>query len=72
MTETQRKAKNEARLAELSNAGRLDVGFVLDREKRTCVIGADKEAGRAVARIFTGFLIRQFGEDAFQVVREMP
>lgn len=48
---------------------RLDAAFCLDREKRSCVVDAGSEVGRAIARIFTGFLTRQFGEDAFRVER---
>ncbi len=51
---------------------RLDAAFCLDREKRSCVVDAGSEVGRAIARIFTGFLTRQFGEDAFRVDRAAP
>jgi hypothetical protein len=48
---------------------RLDAAFCLDREKRSCVVDAGSEVGQAIARIFTGFLSRQFGEAAFRVER---
>lgn len=48
---------------------RLDAAFCVDREKRSCVVDAGSEVGRAIARIFTGFLTRQFGEEAFRVER---
>jgi len=48
---------------------RLDATFCLDRRQRCCVIEAGSEVGRAIARIFTGFLSRQFGEEAFRVER---
>lgn len=48
---------------------RLDAAFCLDRDKRSCVVDAGSEVGRAIARIFTGFVTRQFGEDAFRVER---
>ena len=48
---------------------RLDAAFCLDREARSCVVDAGSEVGRAIARIFTGFLTRQFGEEAFRVER---
>jgi len=51
---------------------RLDAAFCLDREKRSCVVAAGSEVGRAIARIFTGFLTRQFGEEAFRVERGGP
>ena len=49
---------------------RLDASFQLDPKKRSCVVDAATEVGRAIARIFTGFLTREFGEDAFKVARE--
>ena len=48
---------------------RLDASFCLDPKKRSCVVDAATEIGRAIARIFTGFLSREFGEDAFKVER---
>lgn len=48
---------------------RLDASFCLDPNKRSCVVDATTEIGRAIARIFTGFLTREFGEEAFKVER---
>lgn len=48
---------------------RLDAYFCLDPSKRTCVVDAATEVGQAIARIFTGFLIREFGEEDFRVER---
>ena len=48
---------------------RLDASFCLDAGKRSCVVDAATEVGRAIARIFTGFLTREFGEEAFKVER---
>ena len=48
---------------------RLDASFCLDPKKRSCVVDAATEVGRAIARIFTGFLSREFGEEAFRVER---
>lgn len=48
---------------------RLDASFLLEREKRACVIDASTEVGRHIARIFTGFLTQEFGEEAFKVTR---
>lgn len=48
---------------------RLDASFCLDSHKRSCVVDAATEVGRAIARIFTGFLTREFGEEAFKVER---
>jgi hypothetical protein len=33
------------------------------------VVDAATDVGRAIARIFTGFLSREFGEEAFKVER---
>lgn len=44
---------------------RLETRFVLDRQGRECQIEARTQAGRDLARIFTGLLQQQFGEDAF-------
>ena len=48
---------------------RLDASFCLDSHKRTCVVDAATEVGRAIARIFTGYLSREFGEESFKVDR---
>ena len=48
---------------------RLDASFRFDTQKRSCVVDAATDVGLAIARIFTGFLIREFGEEAFKVER---
>lgn len=48
---------------------RLDASFCLDESRRACVVDAGTEVGRHIARIFTGFLTREFGEEAFKVER---
>jgi hypothetical protein len=48
---------------------RLDAGYCLEESKRTCVIDAATDVGRDINRIFTGFAIGEFGEDAFHVER---
>ncbi len=48
---------------------RLDASFCLDTGKRSCVVDAATDVGRAIASIFTGFLTREFGEEAFKVER---
>ena len=51
---------------------RLDASFCLDEDRRACVIDAGTPVGRDLARIFTGFLRREFGEEAFRVERLAP
>ena len=46
---------------------RLDAAHYLDPTKRACVIDAGTRVGRAVNRLFTGFIEREFGPDAFTV-----
>ena len=48
---------------------RLDASFHVDREKHVCIVDAGTEVGRHIARIFTGYLTREFGETAFKVKR---
>ena len=48
---------------------RLDASFCLDAGRRACVVDAATDVRRAIARIFTGFLTREFGEEAFKVER---
>lgn len=48
---------------------RLDGGYYLDAEKRVCVIEASTPVGRDFARIFVGFLTREFSSEAFTVER---
>jgi len=48
---------------------RLEAKFALEKKSRTCIIESDTEIGDDIARIFTGFLSREFGEGAFKVSR---
>jgi hypothetical protein len=49
---------------------RLDAGYDLDPMSRSLVIDVSTEVGASVARIFTGLLVREFGESAFEVDRD--
>lgn len=51
---------------------RLDAAYCLDEDHRACVVDASTDVGRDISRVFTGFAIREFGEDAFQVKRVNP
>ena len=48
---------------------RLDGAFRLDKPGRSCRVDARSHIGRRIARIFTGFLAREFGEHGFTVQR---
>lgn len=48
---------------------RLDAAHHLNAIKRTCAIDADTPVGRDINCLFTGFLSREFGADAFTVER---
>jgi len=48
---------------------RLDTVYRLDLPGRACEIAADTPAGRDLNKLFVNFVRREFGEDAFQVVR---
>lgn len=47
----------------------LDAAHYLDSAKRACVIHAGTSVGRDFNRLFTGFMGREFGADAFTVER---
>jgi hypothetical protein len=48
---------------------RLDAAHYLDKEARTCTIDAGTPVGLDFNRLFTGFVSREFGVDAFRVER---
>ena len=48
---------------------RLQVSYSMDAEEKACVVDGRTDAGNDVARIFTGFIMREFGEEAFRVER---
>ena len=47
----------------------LDGWWRLDRQSRTCMIDASTPVGQDIARLFAGYLSREFGEGAFRVRR---
>jgi hypothetical protein len=47
---------------------RLDLGHYLDPDRRACVVDAGTAVGKDLARLFTGFLRREFA-DGFTVER---
>jgi hypothetical protein len=44
--------------------------FNLDKARRTCVIDASTDVGSDLARIFTGFATKEYGERAVMIDRE--
>lgn len=48
---------------------RLDVSYFVDEPRRTILVDGTHEVGGAVVRVFTNLLLREFGEDSFQVRR---
>lgn len=48
---------------------RLDAAHYFDPAKRACVIDAGTPVGQDLNRLFTGFIGREFGPDAFMVER---
>jgi len=48
---------------------RLDAAHCLDTLKRACMIDASTEVGRHLNQVFAGFLLREFGGNAFEVER---
>ena len=47
----------------------LNARFHLDEKRRICEVAADNLVGQDIAKIFTGLLTKEFGEDAFKVER---
>jgi hypothetical protein len=48
---------------------RLDVGYHLDAPRNAILVDGTTEVGATVVRVFTGLLLREFGEDSFKVER---
>ena len=51
------------------SALRLCTSFYLDKKHRACVIERDTVVGQHIARVFTGYLTQEIGEEAFRVTR---
>jgi len=48
---------------------RLDAGYHLDEPRRVIVVDGTTAVGMSVVRVFTEFLLREFGWDGFEVHR---
>ncbi len=51
-------------------AVRLEARYLFSNEKRACVIERRGKVSEDITKIFTGFLIHEFGEDAFSVTSQ--
>ena len=48
----------------------LDARFEASRKDNSCWIDGDTVTGQTIVRIFTGLMVRLFGEKAFKVLRQ--
>ena len=48
---------------------RMDGAYSIDEQRRVCIVDARNEVGRCICQIFTGYLRKEFGSDAFTVRR---
>ncbi|MEK6675501.1 MAG: hypothetical protein AABZ47_07595 [Planctomycetota bacterium] len=48
---------------------RLEASYWVNALLRTCAVDAGNEVGRAICRVFTGYISLEFGEKAFEIHR---
>ncbi len=48
---------------------RLDFGYHVDADRQMLIVDGSKDVGATVVQVFTGLLLREFGEEAFRVER---
>lgn len=46
---------------------RMDATYSIDEARRVCVVDARNEVGRSICQLFTGYLVKELGPDAFRV-----
>lgn len=46
---------------------RIDFSYHVDSARRTILVDGTTEVGAVVVQVFTGLLLREFGEDAFRM-----
>ena len=46
---------------------RMDAAYSIDEAQRICVVDARNDVGRCICKVFTGYLTREIGGDAFGV-----
>lgn len=51
------------------SAIRLEVGYAVNAERRTAAVDGTTPSGSAVARVFTGLAIHEFGDGNFSIAR---
>lgn len=51
------------------SAVRLDVGYAVDADRRVASVDGTTPSGSAVARVFTGLAIHEFGDENFSIAR---
>ena len=51
---------------------RLDAEYELNEQDHVIDVDGSTEVGAMIARVFTGLLLREFGEDSFQIQRMTP
>ena len=51
---------------------RLNGWWRLDRQRRVCVIDSSTPVGEDINKLFTGYLGKEFGENAFRVTSVKP
>ena len=48
---------------------RLDAAYCIEDAKHTCIVDASTDVGLDICRLFTGFAMFEFGENAFRIER---
>lgn len=51
---------------------RIDFAYHLDAPRSTLIVDGGTPTGDAIVRVFTAFLVREFGDDGFTVRRVAP
>lgn len=51
---------------------RMDGAYSIDERRRVCIVEARNEVGRSISQLFTGYLLKELGPDAFHVRRVEP
>ncbi len=46
---------------------RMEAAYSIAKDKHTCVIDATNDVGESICRVFTGYLTREFWDNAFTV-----